>query len=251
MTDELAALHASVFRLAPLVAGLDPDQVRAPAYPTEWTIADTLSHIGSGAVIAEHSLRVVVDGGEPDPTFNQSVWDEWNAKQPEAQVADALAADQVLIDALAALDDAQRAAFHFAMGPFALDFAGFVALRLNEHVVHTWDVEVALDPTAVITEQAAGAIIDNLGMIVGFAGQPTGTEQTVRLATTGPDRGIDIELGSDGVLFSLVDPVADPDVELTGEAVIRLVYGRLDPEHTPPGAEGKALEELRKAFPGF
>ena len=35
-----------------------PDSCTASAYPSEWTIADTLSHVGSGAVIF---LRLVDD----------------------------------------------------------------------------------------------------------------------------------------------------------------------------------------------
>ena len=34
------------------------------------------------------------------------------------------------------------------------------------------------------------------------------------------------------------------------EAFARLVYGRLDPEHTPPGDHGPALDTLRRVFPG-
>jgi hypothetical protein len=39
---------------------------------------------------------------------------------------------------------------------------------------------------------------------------------------------------------------------LPAEAFIRLVYGRLDPEHTPELAVvGIDLDELRRAFPGL
>jgi hypothetical protein len=43
-----------------------------------------------------------------------------------------------------------------------------------------------------------------------------------------------------------------PDLELPSEAFIRLVYGRLDPAHTPEvSGRPTVLEELRRAFPGF
>ena len=51
MTDQLEVLRTSVARLRGIVEGLGPGQLPAPAYPTEWTIADVLSHLGSGAVI--------------------------------------------------------------------------------------------------------------------------------------------------------------------------------------------------------
>ena len=37
------------------------------------------------------------------------------------------------------------------------------------------------------------------------------------------------------------------------ESLLRLAYGRLDPEHTPAGVTGDqdALDKLRLIFPGF
>ena len=33
------------------------------------------------------------------------------------------------------------------MGPMQFDFGGLVGLRLNEHTLHTWDIEVVDDPS--------------------------------------------------------------------------------------------------------
>jgi hypothetical protein len=39
---------------------------------------------------------------------------------------------------------------------------------------------------------------------------------------------------------------------LPAEAFVRLVYGRLDPDHTPPvETGGDELDALRKVFPGL
>ena len=88
MSRELDALHRSAEHLHGVVDGLGPEEVRAPAYPTEWTVADVLSHLGSGATI----MRLRLDG-EVDM---QAIWDEWNAKDPDTQAADALVADDAL-----------------------------------------------------------------------------------------------------------------------------------------------------------
>ncbi len=251
MSNKLSALRNSVERLSTVVGGLGPGQVRQPAYPTEWTIADTLSHIGSGAVILRRRLEEVVHGGEVDATFNQTVWDEWNTKDPDAQATDALIADRALLEGFESLDDSQRAAFHLTMGPFDLDFTGFVGLRLNEHVLHTWDIEVMADPGAVLPSDASQAILDTLGMIVGFAGKPVGHERTVQVATTAPDRAVAVTLGADSVQMTVSEVGNGGDLEIPAEAFIRLVYGRLDPRHTPPAVDGPLLDDLRKAFPGF
>lgn len=250
MTDELAALHGSVDRLRRIVDGLEPQQLREPGYPTEWTIADVLSHLGSGAVILGQRFDDVVRGEETDPGFAQSTWDEWNAKEPEAQAADALEADAALLDRFEALGDEQRAAFRFTMGPINLDFTGTIALRLNEHVLHTWDIEVVVDPKAVLPEGAADVVVDNLGMIARFAGKATGNERTVHVRTTDPTRYFTIALSVDEIEMTSSEPVREPDLKISSESFIRLVYGRLDPDHTPPVPNDAALDELRKAFPG-
>jgi hypothetical protein len=44
-----------------------------------------------------------------------------------------------------------------------------------------------------------------------------------------------------------------PHVRMPAEAFLRLAYGRLDPDHTPPAvsADADTLTKLRAIFPGF
>lgn len=243
---QLRALRASVDRLATLVRSLSSAQLRQQAYPSEWTVADVLSHLGSGAVITRAHLDGATDF---DP---QPVWDEWNAKDPDAQAADVLTADAALLARLAQLTPDEVATLRFAMGPMELDVPRYVGMRLNEHAVHTWDVAVTFDDTATIPPEEAGLIVDTLAMMAGFAGKPTGTERTLTVHTVAPERTFEIALRADGVALSPQPPVAVPDLELSGDALVRLVYGRLDPAHTPVVDAGATeLDELRKAFPGF
>lgn len=54
--------------------------------------------------------------------------------------------------------------------------------------------------------------------------------------------------------MSLTAGEADPvvAVELPAEALVRLVYGRLDPDHTPAfHGHRSVLDQLRHAFPGL
>ena len=51
-------LDASAQRLVDQVEQLTPAQLRQQAYPSEWTVADVLSHLGSGATI----MRLRLDG---------------------------------------------------------------------------------------------------------------------------------------------------------------------------------------------
>ena len=73
---------------------------------------------------------------------------------------------------------------------------------MNEHALHTWDVEVVLDPNATVPVDAAIVVIDNLDLIVRFGGRPTGEEHDVNVHTTNPARDFTLTLGADAVSLS-------------------------------------------------
>jgi len=47
--DLVATLHTLHDRLAATVVELGPEQLRSRSYDTEWSVAEVLSHLGSGA----------------------------------------------------------------------------------------------------------------------------------------------------------------------------------------------------------
>lgn len=252
MNEQLSVLQASVDRLAALVGPLTADELRAHAYPSEWTVADVLSHLGSGAIIHRRRLEAVLAGEELDTAQVRAIWDEWNAMSPEDQRSEAVRADRALLERLGSLSDEDRARFRFVMGPFDLDFDGYVGLRLNEHVLHTWDVAVSFDAAATLPDDAVETVLGSLQRIVGFAGKPTGADRMITVLTIAPASQLGVALRPDSVTLTSGLPDGTADLELPAEAFIRLVYGRLDPDHTPAvrGAEGD-LDELRRAFPGI
>jgi uncharacterized protein (TIGR03083 family) len=238
-----------VQRLADQVEPLTPQQVRQEAYPTEWTVADVLSHLGSGAT----GLRLRLDGD----VEMQAIWDEWNAKDPDAQAADSLVADDLLQERLHSLTAEDQDTMRFAMGPMELDLLTFLGMRLNEHSLHAWDVAVTFDAGATLPDDEAALIVDTLPMMARFAGKPTGTTLDLTIQTTSPSRTFALEVRPDGVTLSPRETgsAADTDgadLDLPADALIRLVFGRLDPDHSPAIAgEGANLDELRQVFPGF
>ncbi len=250
MNEPLTVLQSSVHHLCRTVEDFSPEQLTASAYPSEWTVADVLSHLGSAAVIMRRRAELAVTGGEMDEAFAPSVWDEWNAKMPAAQAADLVVADRALTEHLASLTPTDRASFHFAMGPIELGFDGFVRMRLAEHAIHVWDIEVAFDRSATIGSEAAGVVIDGLAVVAQYSGKPTGGTQQATIHTTDPARDIRLVLGPGQVLLDAGSATATPDLELPAEAFIRLVYGRLDADHTPTLSGTADLEVLRAVFPG-
>ena len=252
MENPLPPLAASVKRLRELVRGLDVDQLESPSYATDWSIADVLSHLGSGAVLMARRLEAALTGELLPDDVAQPVWDEWNAKSPQAKADDSLAEDERLGKALEAVDDVDRQRIEFPFGPVTVSFETAAALRLNEHALHTWDIEVMADSGVGLPPDAARVIIDNLGMIGRFAAKPTGDEREIRVRTRDPIRHFTVRLTSDSAQLLEGDAGVDPDLELPAESFCRLVYGRLDPDHSPAvPANGEVLGLLRRVFPGI
>src|ERR1700730_9602781 len=90
----IAALRGSHERLKNLATPLTAEQLTSQSYDSEWSIAQVLSHIGSGAEIFALFLAAARDGEEAPgrETFGQ-IWDRWNAKSPQDQATDALVTD--------------------------------------------------------------------------------------------------------------------------------------------------------------
>ncbi|MDT4917178.1 MAG: hypothetical protein QOH89_1878 [Pseudonocardiales bacterium] len=252
-TDADAYIHALRFsadRLRELTGAMTEAALSESAYPSEWTIAQVLSHLGSAAVIMQRRLADTLAGKATPDDFAPSVWESWNAKPPVQQRDDALAADSEFLARIEAVTAEQRAGFTFVMGPISVGFAQFVGLRLNEHALHTWDIDVAVDDAAALPDLLAALVVDSLDLVARYTGKPTGDATTIVLATTAPDRTFTVELTPDAVTLAPGTATGTPDVTLPAEAFIRLIYGRMDSGHTPQGAQAPALDTLRRVFPG-
>lgn len=251
MATILAALGSSVDHLRSVVEPLSDAQLEQPAYPAEWNVADVLSHIGSGAVIMRRRLDDVLEGTTTPDDFAPRVWDTWNAKSARAMADDALLADRDLLERIESLSEEARSNLRVSMGPLELTFDGFVGMRLNEHALHTWDVEVAIDPTATLQGGSVAYIVDNLEVIARFTSKPMGTTKSIAVRTDQPRRDFFIELSPGTVIFGPGDRPRPPNLELPAEAFVRLIYGRLDPAHTSSAVrDSGVLGELRDVFPG-
>ena len=250
----IGILRNSHNQLAVLVEPLGPDQLRAQSYDDDWTIAQVLSHLGSGAEIATLNLSVALSGdGQMDQAAFQPVWDAWNNRTPDAQAADALTSDEQHVSRLEQLTDEELAGIRLDFFGRQLDAAGLIRLRLSEHAMHTWDVDVASDPAATVLPAAVPEALAQISQLLSFVAKPAGDSFRVRVRTTSPDGDYLLDVGEPVTLSDWVDGAeVDGTIELPAEALLRLLYGRLDPEHTPAyTAEGIELDRLRAVFPGF
>jgi len=247
------ALRHSHDALRGMVEPLDEAVLRRQSYASDWSIAQVLSHLGSGAEIFGIFLESGLAGTEPPGGDTlPRIWQAWNERSPQAQATDALATDETLVKRLEALDAGQRDRIRMHLFGTDLDLTGLVRMRLGEHAVHNWDVAVALDPAATVASDAVSLLVDALGPIAARSGKPSDRPLAVRVTTTDPVREFLIESG-DTVRLEPADADSSlPHLRLSAEALVRLVYGRLDPAHSPPvGASEVDLDELRRMFPGF
>jgi len=261
----IAVLRQSHDRLLSLVGPLSPEQISGPSYCKDWSIAQVLSHLGSGAEIGMMMLPSALGQSEPvDRAEFQPIWDRWNAMSPDDQAAAGLMADAQHIQMLDQLSDEDLASVSYPFLGMTLDAVGLVRLRLGEHALHTWDVAVMLDPAAEVAPDAANLLIDNVAAFLApRLGKPADPPFRARITTTEPARDYLLSAsesvsmvdwpGTDQVGQAGADGTAIAEVTMPAEALLRLSYGRLDADHTPASVNaGPAdLDRLRAIFPGF
>jgi uncharacterized protein (TIGR03083 family) len=255
----ITALRAEQDQLAERVRGLGADELSGPSACTEWSIAQVLSHLGSGAEIMGGTLEAAVADREPPPADrNPAIWARWDAMSPVEQRDGFLAFGERIVATLEGLDAEARATQLIPLPflPAPADIATVAGLRLNELALHSWDVRVMDDPALPLRPQSVDLLVDRAGLLIGFLGHAEavdGRPVTVAVDLTGPTRSLGLELADQ---VSLVDRPASAPARLDSpaESFLRLVAGRLPPEHTPGGVDATGsltLDQLRQVFPGF
>jgi uncharacterized protein (TIGR03083 family) len=263
----IRALRASVDRFTSLLTPLDGTAIRARSYDTDWSIAQVASHLGSQAEIFGLFLEAGLTGGElPGSEQFQAIWSRWDSSSPEQQVARSLETNEAFMSRVEGLSYEQRDAFHANLFGNRSDLAGFLASRLSEHAVHTWDMAVALDQAAMVSGDAVTLLTDTtLTRTAGRGTKPTDPPLVIAVSTTEPDRSFVLTTGPQVSLVLADDdsregaggatsPTAsDYSLTIPAEALLRLVFGRLDADHSPsvPADQEELLARLRKVFLGF
>ena len=245
------ALQSAQDHFVEIVQPLSEAEVKQPAYPEKWSIADTASHLGSQSeIMGLYSEAGLTGGAVPGMEIFQPIWDRWNALPPTEQVRGSIAATETFVTPAAA-DLPQRAGAVLG-GPVR---RGCRPRRPGRRPAGRarrahWDIAVALDPAAVVAAAAVELLVDRLPGTVAFAGKAVEGADPVAIRTTGPERSFRLTLSPAVALEPADDPGPDPLV-LPAEALLRLVYGRLDLEHTPVGVNDPRLVALREAFRGL
>jgi uncharacterized protein (TIGR03083 family) len=259
----LAALDTSSERTRALVVDLTEEQLEQQSFDEEWTIAQVLSHLGSGSEIG----AILVDraiAGDPTPVDRElalPIWQRWDAMTPVEQrdawyIADA--SHRAALASLIALGAERLEVLRipFFAGPVTVGvYAGY---RLSEQAVHGWDIAVALDPETAIPQPELSLLWDRIDLIATRVRDEDILERLrpQRVAVTLTDRDATYRLDLADELHLVADEHAsldDATGSVTGpaETVLRLVYGRNRPVDKIEISGPIALADYRALFPGF
>jgi uncharacterized protein (TIGR03083 family) len=248
----ISALRRSHDRLVAVVDAGAPT-LTGPSYCRDWTVAQVLSHLGSGAEIFSMFLEAGLAGTEPPARESfPPIWDSWNGRPPQRQARDSLDANAALVERFESLDERTLTELRLSLFGMELDAAGLGRMRISEHAIHTWDVAVMADSAATIAPDAVGLLVDNLSQMAQRTGRAS-DRLRVEMVTAEPARRFVLAIGDTVDLTEVAAAEAGAAVHLPAEALVRLVYGRLDPAHTPNDitVSGLDFDLLRQVFPGF
>jgi uncharacterized protein (TIGR03083 family) len=256
-TERLTALWASHHRLDAATKRLTEAEIAGPSYCRDWSTAQVLSHIGSGAQIFGLLLDAGLSGAEaPGREEFSKIWDVWNAMSPDEQAKSSLVADSAFLQRLDAVPAEQLDALQMNLFGTPANAGRLLGMRLSEHAIHTWDVIVMRDPSDEVAADAVAFMIDHLDAVAGRSGSTAGGPLEVEITTSEPERTFRLSVAETVTLRPASADDSGPatsKVRIPAAALVRLVYGRLDAEHTPASveADGIDLDRLRSVFPGF
>lgn len=249
----ITALRAEHDMLAGLVRTLTDDQLAVNSGAAEWTVAQVVSHLGSGAEIGRAPIARAA-GQTVTAEDNQTIWARWDASEPRTQAEGFLEHNSRWLELVEALTPEQRSTSTVDLGflPEPVPLSAALGMRLNEVANHSWDVRVAFDPQARVNADSAAVLIDLLagpvGFMLNFLAKPAELASPASVAIPGAGLVID-----DAV--TVVDHLESPSATFNGpaEAFVRLVNGRLKaPYDNGVTVEGDiTLADLRRVFPGF
>ncbi|WP_072802601.1 maleylpyruvate isomerase N-terminal domain-containing protein [Rhodococcoides yunnanense] len=249
----LVALQAASTDLRSLAGELSDEDLLQPSFVGAWTVAQVLSHLGSGAEICTDLVRRGLAGDERGPQRIELVpiWDRWNALSPSEQRDEWSRADSVHLDLLTSIsaDQEQSLRIPYFAGP--MDLTTYLGYRLSEHSLHGWDVAVAYDSSATVGQ--LDLVWQRIDMIANrFHDHATREQLAPRRVSLHHDGQHDCLDIADEVHIGVNDDrAAHTAVTATTDILTRLVYGRVRPGDFLDITGPTTRDELTQLFPGF
>jgi uncharacterized protein (TIGR03083 family) len=256
----ISALRTGHDSIAELVSKLDDDDLARQSGAAEWDISQVLSHLGSGADITQATVQAALDGNpNPGRDFNVTIWDRWNAMSRRQRADGFLQANHALTGLYESMNPGTRENLRIDIGfmPAPVDVATAARLRLSELTLHSWDVRVGFDDHATLAPEATQPLLQGGSDLLGWISKPAqlnGKYTAIQVTTSGPASVFALHLNTQISVDFNVQEKPDGTLVIPAEAWLRLVAGRLSPEHTPSdvaATDAADLDLLRRVFPGY
>lgn len=230
-----AAARREVTGVARAARGRDEAGWSAPTWCTGWTVREVVAHLAEGV----ERFGMQVRGGLAGDPVEFTMAD----REARRQVVKALPDDELLselkrrtgafFDYLDTLPESEltRVCIPMAAGPAAP--ASVAVLRLQEPALHYWDI-LALEQTDATLDFESAALLADY--VIGNAPRQTKPDAladlnaTYSLDASGPGGGPVTITCADGKATVSRGGSAAADLTLTTEALVRLLWGRVDIE---------------------
>lgn len=245
MTQVVELIHSESLQLRDMMASLEAGAWSRPSACRGWTIGDVFAHVTQGAYTWRDTIVRAVAGDASPPPGQRFLRPGERGSEVTAQRAIALRQEtgeaeliQAFTDAYQQLrqvllrlqpEDWDKPCFH-RRG--VMSIGDYVGRRLQELVIHGWDIRVAFDASATVSESVLSVMLDLAQRWLSNTFHPTPDLRTpVRYRFDVPSPvpvRQDAQVSQDGFH---VEPVADQRADVTfrcktGDYLL-LIYGRL------------------------
>jgi uncharacterized protein (TIGR03083 family) len=261
-------------RLASFLTALPQEQWSAASRCDLWEVADVVSHLAGGAERQAESMRRGRQGiSESPPGFTAVDSPTMSANNAQRDIERRQHLGSGLLDAFVA-NHAQLHNLLTAFGPAewetpcwharrgAIPARDYVDLRLQELVIHDWDIRAALAPGAHLDQEGAQSLIPVGQTWLAMTFRPgTKLEQpvTFRFDVKGQPRACH-DVISDGETFQIgpqSTAAADVTISCDGDSYLLYAYGRLsaaagkDPGTLSITGNANLMESFEQWFKGL
>ena len=258
-----AAARAEATAIADWARGLDAAGWEAPSWCEGWSARDVIAHLAEGHDRFGLQLRAGLAGG-PVPAFSEEERTARREQLKEQTSTNELVAaleerTAQFFGDIAALADGDLTRPAMPLGNRQFSALRIAQLRLNELVLHRWDLMAPRQPDATASPTGVALVLDYvLGRLDPLAQRDalTNMKAVYRCVLTDGDRRTVDLVCRDGTVRALMDGQEQVDVtlHLPAEALLRLVWGRLslatalDSGAVRPEGDREAVLALGRVF---
>jgi uncharacterized protein (TIGR03083 family) len=230
---------------------------------SDWQVYQAVSHIGSQPAIHAGMVQAGLRGAPPMTNEDrQAIWGRFDAMAPLEVYPAFKANNDAFVALVDSLTEEELGSTMPWIGGRSAPVAEVLASRLNEQVLHVWDIRWARDKDVRLTAAAVPDLLalnltpGRLGGLAKPAQALALVGKTIQFVLSDPDGAVALAVGADGV--QATEGKADaPDLtaELSSEAMVRLVWGRYDvAEGVRSGSlklsDPSLADALQALFPG-